>query len=160
MAPIDIGGDTSVKWVFTVEHAREAFSSDSFRDVPWPGRAWSSNGVDLTDPDGRAYDFAIVIKIPQQGDAKKAFASQLARAAKDAEAAAKDKRKNQPNKVTIILPVEDHLHTESHKPTEDQIHIEWNPSPLRPSTVPRPRSAPKRRAPKTSGRGGGRTRGR
>ena len=116
--PINIGGDTSVKWTMACNSARGGTVKTIPPDSTGPGK-YQQLGVDET-PDGDQ-DFTISIEIPKDAsrpNAKSLFVAALRRAAGEAEAAPI----NSPVRITITIPIEDDRHG---GPNEDQIQIGW-----------------------------------
>src|SRR3989442_15343124 len=102
--PIDIGGDTSVKWNATVDSVRDGMVKwDDDQSIPTTGKHYLVGVEDTPDGD---QDFTISIEIPQDArrpNAKSSFAAALRAAASAADAA-------QPNstvRVSFPLPIED-----------------------------------------------------
>ena len=107
MAPIDIGGDTSIKWKVDLRNAREAYSDPLPQPAPRAGKRYYHEGVDVKAT--RA--FIVTIKVPQRAVTRKKFLAALKTFVKAPQSA-----------LTLKLDIEDDRHG---GPNEDQIHIDW-----------------------------------
>ncbi len=112
MAAVEVGGDSSVKWVVDVDHVRHA-------DVKSQGKGAKGHrqeGIDETDA-GEV--FTIFIEIPDGSTGGDTNANLLANGL---DAAAKDvKRGGTDGRISFKLPILDHH--------EHQISIKWKSKP-------------------------------